>query len=310
MELAKRLRPLTEEDARRSFEELQSVGCSKTDTFSQKGNKCLDYFFLGHRLKAKTKMHVSFAEAIKNPKIVSYLNEKIRKIKKDYPKEADALLRQQYNVFQLYYGTINQFRPTEALRVYCALKPKTGILDFSAGWGGRCLAAMAAGIPYYGIDANTNMEKSYKKMIDFVKPTAPVTMKFQPSETVDFGKFQYDLVFTSPPYFTLEEYEKMPKYGSEEGFLDIFFRPVVAAAWKHLKTPGYLALNMPKEMYDAIKEDLPPLYKRMRLPVKNRHATNAARGAVLGTHNSGAKSEGIYIWRKGSSRKTRKIKRV
>ena len=309
MELAKRLRPLSQEDAQRSFEELKAVGCSKTDTFSQKGNKCLDYFFLGHRLKAKTKMHISFAEAAKDPKIIAYLNEKIKKIKKDYPKEPDALLRQQYNVFQLYYGTINQFRPTEALRVYCTLKPQHGILDFSAGWGGRSLAAMAAGIPYTGIDANTNLESSYKKMIEFVKPTAPVKMIFKPSETVDFSKFNYDLVFTSPPYFTLEEYEKMPAYGSEQGFLDVFFKPVVANAWKHLKTPGYLALNMPKEMYDAIKDQLPPLHKRMKLPVKNRHPTNAARGAALGTHNSGAKSEGIYIWRKGSQ-KTRKAKRT
>jgi hypothetical protein len=58
---------------------------------------------------------------------------------------------------------------------------------------------MAYGIPYLGIDANKNMEKSYNDMIQLVKPENDVKMIFKPSETVDFSKFSYDLVFTSPP---------------------------------------------------------------------------------------------------------------
>ena len=146
-------------------------------------------------------------------------------------------------------------------------------------------------------------------MIETIEPTADVKMLFKPSEQVDFSKYAYDLVFTSPPYFMMEEYEKMPQYGSKEGFLNIFFRPVVINAWKHLRSPGYMALNMPKEMYDSVKGDLPKLYKRLQLPVATRHPTNAAMRTTIGEHDGKKRSEGIYVWKKGGS-KTRKNRKT
>jgi hypothetical protein len=246
---------------------------------------------------------------MKDKDIIAYLNERVAKIKKHPPSSltADELLKERYSVFQLYYGTINQFRPSEAKRMYCKFQPKHGVLDFSAGWGGRCLGAMAYGVPYIGIDANVNMRPAYEQMIKTVDPNADVKLFFQPSETVDFSKFNYDLVFTSPPYFMLEEYEKMPQYGSEEGFLEKFFRPVVAAAWKNLKSPGHMALNMPKAMYDAVKKDMSPLWKRLQLPVASRHPSNASAGRSIGEKDVGQRSEGIYVWKKGGN-KTRKAK--
>ena len=144
-------------------------------------------------------------------------------------------------------------------------------------------------------------------MVKTVEPKANVQLFFQPSETVDFSKFKYDLVFTSPPYFMLEEYEKMPQYGSKEKFMEIFFRPVVLNAWKYLKEGGSMALNMPKEMYDEIKSILPPLTKRLQLPISNRHPRNAAQGKQIGEVDSGKRTEGIYVWTKTKKGKTRKV---
>lgn len=274
------------------------------------GLPCLDYFFLHHRIKAKTKRHISFFNALKDETLMEYINGKVESVKGITISNVteDELLRKRYDIFQLYYGTINQFRPTEAKRLYCTLKPKHGVLDFSAGWGGRCLGAMAYGIPYVGIDANTAMKKTYETMIKTLNPSAKVTMLFQPSETVDFSAFTYDLVFTSPPYFTLEEYENMPEYGSKEGFLDKFFRPVVRNAWANLHRSGHMALNMPKEMYDAIKDTLPRVWKRIQMPISNRHPTNAVEGRRIGEKDSGGRSETIYVWKKGD-RGTRKVKK-
>ena len=310
MELSRKLRKISKKEALDSYEELKNIDCSKIPKYSRIGLECLDYFMLHHRLRAKTKRHISFFEAHKDEEVMKYINEKIRRVHKKEPTllTNTERLKERYNLFQLYYGSINQFRPTEAKRLYCTLNPKYGILDFSAGWGGRCLAAMAYGIPYIGIDANKKMESSYKKMIDNLEPSADVKMIFQPSETVDFSKFTYDLVFTSPPYFMLEEYEKRPEYGSKEGFLEKFFRPVVLSAWKNLRSPGYMALNMPKEMYDSVKDILPTLWKRLRLPVVSRHPVNAARGFKIGKVDKGKRSEGIYVWKKGGN-KTRKLKK-
>lgn len=310
MDVSRRLRNITKEDAIDSYKKLKDLQCNSIGKYSRIGLNTLDYFFLQHRIKAKTKRHISFSEALEDDNLMKYINGKIDKIKKVPVSDltADEHLRQRYSVFQLYYGTINQFRPTDAKRIYCTLKPKHGVLDFSAGWGGRCLGAMAYGIPYVGVDANKNMEGSYKQMIATVDPNADVKMIFSPSETVDFSKLKYDLVFTSPPYFMLEEYERMPQYGSKEAFLEKFFRPVVLSAWKNLKSPGHMALNMPKEMYDSVKGLLPPMWKRMKLYISNRHPTNAVTGKAIGHTDSKGRSEGIYIWKKGGT-KTRKVKR-
>ena len=309
MEVSRRLRPITKKEAIQSFKDLSALECSDIGKQSRMGLPCLDYFFLHHRIKAKTKRHISFAEALKDKKILDYINTKVESVKGVDLSLVDdiELLRKRYDIFQLYYGTINQFRPTEAKRLYCTLQPKHGVLDFSAGWGGRCLGAMAYGIPYIGVDANVRMKTSYENMVKTLNPSAKVTLLFQPSETVDFSTFTYDLIFTSPPYFTLEEYENMPEYGSKEGFLDTFFRPVVLHAWAHLKSSGHMALNMPKEMYDAIKGLLPKVWKRIQMPISNRHPTDAVEGRRIGEKDSGARSETIYVWKK--IRGTRKVKK-
>ncbi len=310
MELARRIRPISSDDIRKSYQQLKESPCEDPGR-SQVGTKTLDAFFLGHRLKARTKSHISFAEAMRDPTKIKHLKELVVRYRKK-PLSAytdDQLVRMMYYAFQLYYGTVNQFRPAAAKWVYCQLKPQVGILDFSSGWGGRALAAMAMGIPYYGVDANTALAPAYQKLIQTVEPNATIQMQFQPSETVDFSKFKYDLVFTSPPYFMIEEYEQMPAYGSKQGFLDKFFKPVVSAAWRHLMPGGNMALNMPEEMFDAVKNLLPALHHTILLPLGNRHPTNAVKGQKLGKEDAEERFEYIYVWHKRRQAKTRKQKR-
>jgi predicted small integral membrane protein len=298
MEIAKELRDITKEQAIESYHDMKAASIQSPD-FSRGGLKALDYFFMHHRIKAKTKRHISFYEAMHDPQIIKKLSELVVKYKKKSVSEYDriGLLKAQYQVFQLYYGTINQFRPMIAKWVYHLLKPRIGILDFSAGWGGRMLAAMSMGIPYIGIDANKKLEASYRNMIKTYEPYADVRIIFKPSETVDVSQFKYDLVFTSPPYFMIEEYEKMPAYQSKQGFLDIFFIPVVMNVWKHLAPGGNMALNMPEEMYNAIKHILPKVKRQLLLPLSNRHPVNTAKGAKLGTEDK-ERHEIIYVWNK------------
>jgi hypothetical protein len=299
--IVKRIRSIEKPKALESYQELKDFDCSKPFSLSREGTKALDFFFFKHRLAAKTKKHVSFLNILENTASYKYLKNKTRKLKKynqlTKRRTPDEQLRNQYGVFQLYYGTINQFRPTIAKTLYCLLKPKIAILDFSAGWGGRCIAAMSLGIPYIGIDANTKLQSSYTKMIKTLEPTADVQLHFQPSETFDFSKVKYDLVFTSPPYFTLEEYEGMPKYKQKQGFLDIFFLPVLRSCWSNLQAGGHLALNMPDAMYDAVRKCLPKVWKKLKMPLMDRHAEEAALGSNL-QQGSRQRFEYIYIWKK------------
>jgi hypothetical protein len=299
MEIAKAIRKITKKEALESYQELVDFPCEKQIPTSRQGLKALDYLFFRFRLAAKTKRHISFLNALKDKKTFTYIRNKTRKIKKYTlltKKTPDEELRDQYSTFQLYYGTINQFRPIVAKWLYCQLEPKIGILDISAGWGGRCIAAMALGIPYIGIDANKKLESPYKKMIKNYPHKSSVTMVFKPSETVDFSKYSYDLVFTSPPYFMLEEYEGMPAYKQKQGFLDDFFVPVLQNSWEHLATNGHFALNMPNEMYDNVKKCFPPIHKKIKMPLSDRHAVEAAQGKDIKGKTD--RFEYIYVWKK------------
>ena len=294
MDIAKDLRDLSKKDAIESYQALKEYQVNQPD-FSRVGLHTLDFFFLHHRIKAKTK-GISFYEAVKDKDERAHLNELVTRYKKKAVSSYDAigLLKAEYQVFQLYYGSINQFRPTVARWVYATLGAKKGILDFSAGWGGRCLAAMSMGIPYIGVDANTKLETSYRRMIE-LDPSAHVRMIFTPSEQVDFSKYEYDLVFTSPPYFMIERYERMPAYASKQAFLENFFFPVTLAAWKHLKRGGKMALNIPEEMYDAIAPLLPKVKHHLLRPLSNRHPTNAKKLQRLGKEDK-ERNEIIYVW--------------
>jgi DNA modification methylase len=107
-------------------------------------------------------------------------------------------------------------------------------------------------------------------------------MHYQPSETFDFSSVEYDMIFTSPPYFMLERYENMPVYKSKQDFLDTFFLPVIRRAWEGLKTGGIMALNMPKEMYEALDMNAT---ETLEMPIANRFGGKS-------------RSENIYVWRK------------
>ena len=299
MELAKRVRGITKQEAVASYQTLceTSVGPEGENMRSRAGLDALDYFFLGHRLKAKTKRHLSFYDAMRDPDLVEKLTELVVRYKKKPLSDYDetGLLKAQYQVFQLYYGTINQFRPVVARWIYQRFSPRVGILDISAGWGGRALAAMSLGIPYIGVDANEKLKPAYEHLKE-LEPGAKVRMIFRPSEEVSFANMSYDLVFTSPPYFMLEEYEKMPAYGSKQGFIDRFLIPVVKKAWMHLQ-PGYMVLNMPEEMYEAVRPHLPKIKERLALPLSNRHPVNTAKGQTLGEEDK-ERHEWIYVWRR------------
>ena len=298
MNVARRLRPITKEDIQKSYADLKHVSCeTSTIPTGRQGLKALDAYFLPLRLAAKTKRHVSFLNALKNKKIHKNLRNTTRRIKRynqlTTQKTRDEFLRNQYSTFQLYYGTINQFKPSVARWFFCQFKP-TRILDFSAGWGGRAMAAMSLGIPYIGFDANKKLRPAYKKL-HALEPGADLTMTFQPSETVDFSQFTYDLVFTSPPYFMLEKYEGMPAYAKKQGFLDDFFVPVVKSVWNNLSKGGHMALNMPEDMYTAIKDHLPPLEKTFKMPLSDRHA-EAGRGTM---ETQKERFEYVYVWKRG-----------
>lgn len=173
------------------------------------------------------------------------------------------------SAISLAWSTVNSMRPAFAMNMYKAHKA-TRVLDITAGWGGRMVGALAAGIDYIGIDSNKKLQPSYNKIYNTVKnyTNSKVKLLFQKAETVDFSKLgYYDFVFTSPPYEYLELYEGMEKYDGNVGqassgntlkgrpeFYEKFLIPTIKEAYKYLPKGKFLCLNMPDSMYDEIKK--------------------------------------------------------
>lgn len=296
--------PITKSEAVDEF--LRMKNNKNLNPKSLIGNKMVDYGT--YRMRVKTKYRgKSWYEQWKNPVRRKKLNEfakRLIKIKNIKP------LRAQRDAMSLQWGTINTMRPSAALHFYRKYNA-TRVLDFTAGWGARMVAAIAADIDYIGIDSNTSLKPGYKKILNTLKPynKSKVSLYFKKAEQVDFSKLgYYDLVFTSPPYEYLEVYESMKNYENTDkikqpssstkiklkdssGFYDSFIIPTIKNAYKHLPKNKWLCLNIPDLMYKKIKSrwrkcDKKELYKIVR-----------RQGSTMGvTGRRGM--EYIYCWQK------------
>jgi DNA modification methylase len=157
------------------------------------------------------------------------------------------------------------------------------------------LGALALGVPYIGVETNRNLiEPFHRLMLDYNPLNAPVSMIWRKAEDTDFSSMQYDVVMTSPPYYTLEKYEHMPVYTSREDFYNTFLIPVITKAWMYLKPDGHMILNMPVELYEAVRTHLPPLLEVLEYHKAGRHA------AMKNDSKKAQSFEHIYVWRKST----------
>jgi hypothetical protein len=135
-----------------------------------------------------------------------------------------------------------------------ALKAKK-ILDMSCGWGDRLIGSLAAGVDlYYGCDPNSCLHKGYQQIIDLLRPYSPnpkaqITINCAPfeSHTIPEELGQFDLMYTSPPYFDYEDYSKETTQSiasseilNEDQWLNKFLYPSVKKIISRIKPRGHI----------------------------------------------------------------------
>ena len=307
------LHTITPEEALKAFEYLKKAyvgdyvvenkNNAETSTrfgVSLNGSKASNYFFQTYRLRAHHRDKGSYDAYIERQGV-----ERVQEIALKYSKKesvAELKSHDYQSVLSLRVASINQFKPRVAALLYDQFKPSC-VLDFSAGWGDRCVAAMAKGIKYIGIDSNTNLENPYNDMVQFFTDRAnvksKVEMHFTPSENFDFELYnqQYDMVFTSPPYYDLEIYENMPTYTSYEDWESKFLKNVVQKSWDGLKEGGWMCLNIPSNKHDARRKKPYDCYESVRKvlgePTKKIQMLLQNR-----SHGNDSNYEYIYCWMK------------
>jgi hypothetical protein len=160
--------------------------------------------------------------------------------------------RDLFHTIQFMNHPPSQFPPTVALELYAKFKASV-IFDPFAGWGDRCIAAMAKNLDYIGVDSNLNLKTPYKEMNKFYPHYSKVQLINKPVEKVDISKLEFDFVLTSPPFWDehnslVEHYSNMTCTNMYD-FMENIFIPVLIqsrkiAKWSCYYIPVHMAIYL------------------------------------------------------------------
>jgi 16S rRNA G966 N2-methylase RsmD len=260
--IAKKIKNISIIDIEREMEKLIEIG-NKASEISPRcriGNNIVDYFTFTQRLETKGKYNVSFFEFIQNidefkkKKFIRNMLEYYTTTKnKNNTKNEFVVFKEVYNIC---ISAINIIRPLVYMEIYSKYQPAC-VMDFCAGWGGAAVAACVLDIPkYIGIEINHHLKEPYRNLTEYLGKKkgskTEIEMIFDDALKVDYTKYKYDLVFTSPPYYFIQKYENNTNYISKKDMDEQFYKPLFTKTYNGLQIGGYYIINVCKEVYDNV----------------------------------------------------------
>lgn len=200
---------------------------------------------LSDMFNEENRMMCKFFSSVSDP--LTYFNKNTRKL-------AEFAI-QKYKVInmdtldKIIYENIkscSSFKPINLKFILKKFNCKS-VLDPSSGWGDRLIAAMACDVRYVGVDPNYLLHPKYKEMIEFFMPENKrkrYTMIEGKIQDVKLPNEKFDLVFTSPPYFKIEQYLNNGRVVDENEitWFNNFMIPMINKTYKKLKNGGYFIL--------------------------------------------------------------------
>ena len=287
-DILKELKDIPIENVSKEWLKLKELSLSDLESLngrSRLGCDLLDYYFFEQRIETIGNKGINFLDFLKN--IEFYKKKKYITTLLEYCEKnnryKDSLIKKYYYCYGLCFGRINAFKITNALQIYKVYSPKIAILDPFCGFGGRLTAAMLENINYIGIDLNKDLQPKYECLIkDFHgKTNSNIQLLFTDSNTVDYSKYSYDMVFTSPPYENIEIYKHSERKSLDEWCK--FYNEVFQKLWDHLQIGGTYIININQNIYSKI---LKPL-------LGEAHETLSLKKSTKNMYK-----EYIYIWKK------------
>jgi tRNA1(Val) A37 N6-methylase TrmN6 len=260
IEISRQIKNISFQDIEKEMNLLVQTGVNACNASprSRIGNNVVDFFTFTQRLATKGKYNINFYDFIVNidefkkkkfiQNMLHYYDTVKNKTKK---KNHYTVLKEVYNIC---ISAINIIRPLVYMEIYTKYNP-TSILDFCAGWGGAAVAASALNVPnYIGVEINYSLIQPYNKLCNFLKERSKtnIQMLFENALMIDYSKLDYDLVFTSPPYYFIQKYENNTEYASKKEMDDKFYIPLFSTTYTNLKPNGVYALNINKEVYENV----------------------------------------------------------
>lgn len=280
--IANEIKSLNKADAEFEWFQLKELKTQNIEDNTRLGCNLIDYYFLKHRLDTKGNKGISFFEFLsyKEDYVDKAYFKKLINFAKANNRYKDSEIKFLYYCYGLCFGRIDAFKIPNAMFVYDMFDVKT-ILDPFAGFGGRMVGAMLKNINYIGIDSNLELKPDYERLLaDFADEcSSTVKLYFQDCLSVDFSRLKYDMVFTSPPYYNIEQYAHQPKRSLEQW--DDFYFTIFNKLWENLPQGGTFAINVNNKIFTKV---LLPLFDEPDFEFK------------LKKKQKGTYTEEIYIW--------------
>ena len=161
--------------------------------------------------------------------------------------QVNTLMLRQCIVLRKYLAS--QFPPSVAKELYNLFDAKH-VFDFSMGWGDRLAGFHASNAEsYYGTDPNIAVFKNYENQNKLYDTNKKTVFKNSPAEDLDLSDSEFDMIFTSPPYFDVEQYstdesQSWQRYKSDDAWLNNFLFVVIEKCWNSLVDGGTLIINI------------------------------------------------------------------
>ena len=218
------------------------------------GNNCSNYFQIENRWSVDGSVSPGPKRTWENHRFMTTLMGSAYSLK--MPKITKNILR---TMIGLRKYICSQFKPNVAKIIYDMFESEN-ILDFSMGWGDRLAGFYASehGKHYVGIDPRKENHPIYKeqsefydKHLGFFEHERKSEFYCSPAEDFDFSQYNehFDMVFTSPPYFSVERYsyddtQSWVRYKDINDWNKDFLQTTLGNLWGSIKSGGYLLVNI------------------------------------------------------------------
>jgi hypothetical protein len=194
-------------------------------------------------------------------------------------------------------SSVSFFKPMIAKYIYAKYGVKK-VIDYSCGWGARCIAALSLGVEYYGIDPLTS--DRINDMIKYFGGTGFSVLGC--SEQEDYSVFpDVDMCFSCPPYFNLEIYStdetQSSHYDEYSIWLENYWRPTVKKCYPKCQKFSLVAVekvgknDLLQDMMKICEEEGGKLLESIPIKTSAGHLSNKAT-----TKKTTKKTESVVVY--------------
>lgn len=238
-------------------------------------NHVQDYYLKEVMSKAVgTRASWTIWDGIRNKEIMEYFAGKVNDNKKVYP-DTMTLAEKIATAFRLcgirYCVKVPNFPMKVASQIISKYNVNGNYYDYSCGWGSRLLAALQNNVNYYGTDPNYELVDRLNEISSDYKLTvtnnaSTTDIRCHGSQTfVPEWENKMGLCFSSPPYYSLEDYQIGKEQSYKKGMTyaewrDSFIKPTVENCFRYLIPGGYFIFNV-KSFRDYKTNEVYPIEK-------------------------------------------------